>query len=261
MKNTDHKAAPENYVERLYAHLAEAGYVPVLRRGNDKLADAPGHFACGEYWRLDNPSMRAIVSLDLVHGNRLTVTCKQAPKISLARRLADRFFARAAVLPDAVITAQELVEGTKTIPGIDQISAAHKRLAQSLHAQVKPTFFVDPLTSNDSVVALIAHVEGDLSKIVAAAGPRPTDEEARLKRLGAIGAQQLIKTSVVSLDVPVSGHDMLCLTARRMVMRCYQSQPQHVGFDQFINNHAVLIDQHARRCQSAHALQTPMPIR
>lgn len=259
MKQTDYNTGTPNLAAQLNEHLAMAGYVPVVRHGRDKLPDMPGHFTCSEYWRLDNPSMRALVSFDLAHDSRLSVTCQQVPKISLRQRLLDCFRSKADLLPDEVISAQELVDGTKTIPGADRVSEPHRRLALALHKDVRPIFFIDPLNSSDSMMALNAHVSGDMHKISAAAGPEPLDDDARIKRLGRVGAQQLLSTSVVTLHVPLKGRDVLSMTARRLVMHSYQSQPQLASFDQFMNNHAALVERHARDCQSSRAIQISPP--
>ncbi len=259
MKQTDYSSNAPHLAAQLNEQLAMAGYVPVARHGDDKLPDMPGHFTCSEYWRLDNPSMRAIVTFDLAHDSRLSVTCKQVPKMSMMHRLLDSFRSKADLLPDEVISAQDLVDGTKTIPGANLVSEPHQRLALALHKNVRPIFFVDPLHSSDSVLALNAHMSGDIHKISAAAGPAPQDEDARIKRLGEVGAQQLLSTSIVTLHVPLKGRDILSMTARRLVMRSYQSQPQLVSFDRFAAHHAVLMDQHARYCQSSRAIQVFPP--
>ncbi len=255
MEHTEHQ-----YRERFYERLADAGYIPVLREHGDRVTDMPGHFTCGEYWRLDNPCLRAIVSLDLSQDSNLVATFKRVPRMSPMRRLLDFFCARAAHVPDTVVTAEEIARGAKDIPGADLVLMWHKRLAQSLHRDVKPVFFIDPAASTDDLIMLRGHAEPDLDKIVVAENARGAACTGD-SRLGRIGAQQLMGTSVVTLQVPTAKDDQLVLTARRMVMRHYQSQPQYLPFGRFIKDHARLIDNHVRLCQSSSAVQVPYPPR
>lgn len=261
-QTTRHDDPPHPY-DRLGAHLADAGYAPVLRHGDDKRAAMPGHFTCGEYWRLDDPRRRALVTLDLAQGSVLSVTFRQSPRISGLRRLLDLFRTQAQDAADMTVRADALEDAMAAIPGGDDLSPAHKQLAQALYKSIRPIFFIDPDTSTDSRVMLNAHVEADLAGIIAAEGGRVAflNEDARLKHMGRVGARQIMGTSVVTLDVPTAGRHELVLTARRMVMRSYQSPPQHMRFEQFINDHAALICAQVQICQSSRALQTPLPPR
>lgn len=263
MKQVKHPPLSDSPADRLYDHLAAAGYAPVLRDHESKLFDMPGLLTCREYWRLDNPRHRAIVSRDLSNDNSLVVTFRQMPKTSLARRLLDLFRTRAADIPGITLPAEELDRGMKKIPCADQVPAQHKRLAQSLNHGIEPLFFIDPASSHENMLTLRAHVEADLKKIATAEDIFTTsrDDEECLNSMARIAAQKLLKVSTVTLQVPPAGGDVLCLTARRMLMRSYQSQPQHMRFDEFIDNHEALLGHHVGVCQSNDAVRVLAPVR
>ena len=229
----------------------------VLRHHKDKLAKVPGYFMLNEYWRLDDPSMRAVVNLDLANNSNLVAFFSQAPKISMARRLLDLFRIGAGTVPDVLLTLDELDSGAKTIPYADKVPQIYKNFALALHRDVRPIFFIDPAQSHDDMITMSALVEKDLNEIIDSEGPDLMTLSYD-KRLARVGAQQILGASDVTLNNPTTGSDMLSLMARRRIWRDYQSQPQQLRFDQFLKSHQSLIRTHVALCQSSRALQMPL---
>lgn len=241
----------DNHLQKIAARLAAEGYAPVLRRPHEKLADESPYFPGDEYWRLDNPRVRALVWMDLSHDSRIMVTFRNQPARPFPLGLFDSFISAAAPL-SITLKGDDVCTRYNDLPFAPEPGSAtqHRKLAQTLATKIRPYFFIDPSDSNHKTLALRAHAESDLADIVAAekrrssVGPKPSS----IEQMGRIAAKQIMGITVLTLHVPVSGKEEIGIQARQMVTR--QTQTRNISFDQFIRNHTGILTSLIRQCRN-----------
>lgn len=237
---------PVHPVQQIITRLNAEGYAPVLRRHDDKPVNEGSHFLLDEYWRLDNPNVKALIRFDLSRTNQITVTFQNKPAPTLPVRLFN-LFRGAAMIQSITIDAEDF-DAQAVLPFANNDAAAqpYKNLSQILSAETKPRFYLRPEASDDKMLVLSAYAEDAQTTRRKA---DDLDTKDFIGNLARSAAKYITSLSEITLRLPRGEPGRIEIMAHRAFPRSLHSVPQSISLDQFNAGHADLIQAHLRQCR------------